>query len=109
MEEQELLPGLESADEILKSLQGLTTSYKEDILRIALRCNKGIADNRILCAVVVKANARSIATAIGGNVFGTSFLYRVIYPLRSDFRCVNRHNGRLRENDCRCGTNPTCA
>ena len=109
MVELALLPTLESAEEVMKSLEGLTTLYKEDILKIVLRCNKGIADNRILCAVVVKANARSIANAIGGNVFGTSFLYRVIYPIRSDFRCVNRHNGRLRELDCRCGAGRTQA
>ncbi len=106
MEERARLPALESAEEVLNSLERLTTSYKEDILRIVLRCNKGIADNRMLCAVVVKANARSIASAFGGNVFGTSFLYRVIYPLRSDFRCVNRSNGRLREADCRCSAGP---
>ena len=109
MEGRALLQTLESAEEILKSLEGLTTLYKEDILRIVLRCNRGIADNRMLCAVVVKANARNIASAIGGNVFGTSFLYRVIYPLRSDFRCVNRRNGRLRQLDCRCGAGPTQA
>lgn len=107
MESRALLPRLESAEEILKCLEGLTASYKEHILRIVLRCDSGVADNRILCTVVVKAHARSIASAIGGNVFSTSFLYRVIHPLRSDFRCVNRHNGRLLKERCRCCAGPT--
>jgi hypothetical protein len=92
-----------SAEEVIRSLEDLTDPYKADILRIGLRCKKGVEENRILCSIVVTANARGVASAIGGNVFGTLFLYRVIHPISRDFHCVNRRDGKLQEASCRCG------
>ena len=98
----ELLEESKSAEEILQRLGELTSPFKEDIVKIGLRCNKGVSENRILCSITVNANAGKIASTIGGNFFGTMFLYRVIEPHKTDFRCVNRQNGKLQNLTCRC-------
>ena len=91
----------ESPEEVFECLVNLAGRFRGAIKSIALLCNKGSADS-ILCSVNVRADALRIANAIGGGALG-SFLYREIRPVRNDFLCMKRQDGKLKSSSCSCG------
>ena len=91
----------ENPEEVFECVVNLAGRFRDAIKSIALSCNEGTADS-ILCSVNVKADALKIANAIGGGALG-SFLYREIRPVRSNFLCMKRQDGKLQSNSCSCG------
>ena len=91
----------QTPDEVFECVVNLAGRFRDAIKSITLSCNKGTADS-ILCSVNVRADAPRIANAIGGGVLG-SFLYREIRPVRNNFLCLKRQDGKLKSNSCSCG------
>ena len=91
----------QNPDEVFECVVNLAGRFRDAIKSITLSCNKGTADS-ILCSVNVRADALKIANAIGGGALG-SFLYREIRPVRSNFLCMKRQDGRLESDSCSCG------
>ena len=90
--------------EILERIAALTSPYAADVAKISLICSKLTPDS-ILCTVSVRAKAWTIASALGGIVYGTRLVCREIHLLSGEFRCDNRQDGRMEEPICaRCST-----
>ena len=95
------LEDAESHEEVFECVVNLAGRLRGAIKSITHLCNKGTA-NSILCSINVRADALSIANAIGGGALG-SFLYREIHPVRNNFLCMKRQDGKLKSNSCSCG------
>lgn len=91
----------ESPEEVFECVVNLAGRFRGAIKSITLLCNAGTADS-ILCSINVRADAPRIANAIGGGVLG-SFLYREIRPVRNNFLCMKRQDGKLKLDSCSCG------
>jgi len=91
----------ESPEEVFECVVNLAGRFRDAIKSIALLCGEGTADSS-LCSVNVSADALTIANAIGGGALGP-FLYREIPPVRNNFLCMKRQDGKLKSNSCSCG------